>query len=183
LSRRRDQLVAMRTQEKQRRIEMTDPFIGADLDRHMAGLNQAIAAIEVEIQNQIGSDAALAQDQALIRSVPGIGPVTASVLAALMPELGRRSGKQIATLAGLAPLNNDSGLRRGQRSIRGGRRRVRQALYMAAVASLRTQSPLNAFYHRLRQAGKPPKPALVALARKLLVTINAMMKTRTRFAT
>lgn len=183
LSRRRDQLVAMRTQEKQRRIEITDPFIGADLDRHLAGLNQAIAAIEVEIQNQIGSDAALAQDQALIRSVPGIGPVTASVLAALMPELGRRSGKQIATLAGLAPLNNDSGLRRGQRSIRGGRRRVRQALYMAAVASLRTQSPLNAFYHRLRQAGKPPKPALVALARKLLVTINAIMKTRTSFAT
>ncbi|QMV03109.1 IS110 family transposase [Devosia sp. D6-9] len=183
LSRRRDQLVAMRTQEKQRRIEITDPFIGADLDRHLAGLNQAIAAIEVEIQNQIGSDAALAQDQALIRSVPGIGPVTASVLAALMPELGRRSGKQIATLAGLAPLNNDSGRRRGQRSIRGGRRRVRQALYMAAVASLRTQSPLNAFYHRLRQAGKPPKPAPVALARKLLVTINAIMKTRTGFAT
>ncbi|KFL24870.1 hypothetical protein JP74_22630 [Devosia sp. 17-2-E-8] len=86
-------------------------------------------------------------------------------------------------LAGLAPLNNDSGLRRGQRSIRGGRRRVRQALYMAAVASLRTHSPLNAFYHRLRQAGKPPKPALVALARKLLVTINAIMKTRTSFAT
>src|SRR5690606_14119172 len=102
-------------------------------------------------------------------------PISAAVLIGLLPELGRRTGKQIAMLAGLAPVNQDSGTHRGQRVIRGGRRRVRQALYMAAVASLTTASPLSAFYRRLRDAGKPAKVALVALARRILTTLNAMV--------
>lgn len=183
LSRRRDQLVGMRTQEKLRRADASDPDILAGLDRHLAWLEQDIEALAQQIQTLIAQDASMAQDQALLRSVPGVGPVTAAVLIGLMPELGRRSSRQIATLSGLAPLNNDSGTRRGQRTIRGGRRRVRQALYMAAVASLTAKSPLAGFYKRLRDAGKPAKVALIALARKLLVTINAIMKTRTPFKT
>lgn len=181
LSKRRDQLVAMRTQEKLRRIDANDPAIEDDLDAHLAWLEQAIAQIEAASQALVAAHPTLMADQALIRSVPGVGPVTAGVLVALLPELGQRSAKQIAMLAGLAPLNNDSGTRRGQRSIRGGRRRVRQALYMAAVASLTAKTPLASFYKRLREAGKPAKLALIALARKLLTTINAMMKTRTPF--
>lgn len=181
LSKRRDQLVAMRTQEKLRRIEAEDEAVLADLERHLGWLDQAIAAIEAETHDLVRDDAALAQDAALMRSVPGIGPVNATVLVALLPELGRRSGKQIAALAGLAPINKDSGTRSGQRAIRGGRRRARQALYMAAVASVRAKSALAGFYKRLRQAGKPAKLALIALARKLLTTLNAIMKSRTPF--
>ena len=183
LSRRRDQLVAMRTQERLRRTDATEPVIVADLDRHLAWLSQALETIEAETNDLFRSDAGLAADEALVRSVPGVGPVTAAVLVASMPELGRRSSRQIAMLAGLAPLNNDSGTSRGQRSIRGGRRRVRQALYMAAVASLTAKSsPFATFYKRLRDAGKPAKLALIAVARKLLVTINAIIRNRTAFA-
>lgn len=181
LSRRRDQLVAIRAQEKLRLADALEPAILVDLEEHLAWLTRAIAAIEREIDSLIGQETSLAQDQALMRSVPGVGPVTAAVLAALLPELGTRSAKTIAALAGLAPLNNDSGTRRGHRTIGGGRRRVRQALYMAAVASLTAKSPLTAFYKTLRNAGKPAKLALIALARKLLVTLNAILKTRTPF--
>jgi len=101
---------------------------------------------------------------------------------ALMPELGRRSPKTIAALAGLAPINQDSGLRRGQRSIRGGRKRVRDALYMAAVAAARSNSRFGADYQRLRAAGKPAKLALIAIARKLLVTANAIIRDQQPYA-
>lgn len=181
LSKRRDQLVAMRSQEKLRRIDAEDAGISADLERHLAWLDQAIAAIEAETHELVHNDAGLTEDAALMRSVPGIGPVSATVLLAVLPELGRRSGKQIAALAGLAPINKDSGTRNGPRAIRGGRRRVRQALYMAAVASVRTKSTTAEVYKRLRQAGKPAKLALIALARKLLITLNAIIKTRTAF--
>jgi transposase len=183
LSRRRDQLVAMRTQERLRRTDATEPTIVADLDQHLAWLSQAIEIIEAETNDLFRCDPELAADEALVRTVPGVGPVTAAVLVASMPELGRRSSKQIAMLAGLAPLNNDSGTSRGHRTIRGGRRRVRQALYMAAVASLTAKSsPFPTFYKRLRDAGKPAKLALIAVARKLLITINAIIKNRTAFA-
>lgn len=181
LSKRRDQLVGMRTQEKLRRTEAVDPFIVQDMDRHRQALDQALDAIEAEIDTLVKSIPQLAQDRALIRTMPGIGPVTATVLLALMPELGQRSSKQIAALAGLAPINRDSGVSRGKRSIGPGRRRVCKAAYMAAVASLTSRSPLRASYDRLRQAGKPAKVALIALARKIIVTLNAMMKTRTPF--
>jgi transposase len=181
LGKRRDQLVAMRIQEKTRRAEAADPAIRADLDDHLAWLDTAIANIQDETRALLSASAPMAADAALIRSMPGIGPVTATTLIALMPELGRRSAKQIAMLAGLAPVNNDSGARRGQRAIRGGRRRVRQALYMAAVASVTSKSPLKHVYKTLRDAGKPAKVALIAVARKILVTLNAILKTRIPF--
>ena len=102
--------------------------------------------------------------------------------AALMPELGTRSPKAIAALAGLAPINADSGQKRGTRTIRGGRKRVRDALYMCAVVAMRHNARSKAFYQRLRDAGKPAKLALIAVARKLLITLNAMLRDRKPFA-
>jgi transposase len=104
------------------------------------------------------------------------------VLAAHMPELGRIDAKAAAALAGLAPYNNDSGAFRGKRSVRGGRTRVRQALYMAALAAARSDTVLGRFHQRLRHAGKPPKLALIAVARKLLTILNAIIRQQTPLA-
>lgn len=181
LNKRRDQLVAMRQQERQRRLEAADA-VQDGIDAHLGWLDQAITGIEADVRTLVGASAELAGTEALLRSAPGIGQVGAAILTGLLPELGHRSAKQIAMLAGLAPVNNDSGNSRGKRSIRGGRRRVRQALYMAAVVTLRTRSTLKAFYDRLRDAGKPAKVALIALARKILITINAMVRSQTPYA-
>jgi len=181
LNKRRDQLVAMRQQERTRRRECCDAEIIADLDGHLACLDQAIARLDRMIQQLIGEDAKLDRASRLLRSAPGIGPVTATTLIAMLPELGSRSPKSIAALAGLAPLNVDSGQFRGKRPVRGGRKRVRDALYMAAVSAARSKSRFGAFYKALRNAGKPPKLALIALARKLLVSLNAILRDQTPF--
>ncbi len=183
LHKRRDQLVATRQQERTRRCECTDPEIAADLDRHLDWLDADIAAIERRIQTVLAADAQLARLQTLLRSAPGVGPVTAMTLIALLPELGRRSPKTIAALAGLAPFNRDSGQHRGRRTIRGGRRRVRNALYMAALAAARSKSRFQTTYRELRKAGKPAKLALIAVARKLLVTLNAIVRDQRAFQT
>ena len=117
----------------------------------------------------------------LLRSVPGIGPVISATLVAHAPELGHRSPKSIAALAGLAPFNDDTGLSRGKRSIRGGRKRLRDALYIAAVVASRSTSRFGRFYRALREAGKEPKQAFIAVARKLLVTLNAIARDRVPF--
>ena len=111
--------------------------------------------------------------------MPGCGPILAATLLAEMPELGALDRRKVAALAGLAPVARDSGLRENRRVIKGGRGQVRRALYMAAVASLRIKaSPLKARYAQLIAKGKPPKLALTALMRKMLVTLNAMLKAR-----
>jgi transposase len=181
--RRRDQLVAMRQQEKVRLIEERDETFRSGLRAHIAQLGQAIAEADRAIRALLAESPALAQDEKRIRSVPGVGRVTAVTLLALMPELGARSPKQLAALAGLAPFNADSGDKRGQRSIRGGRRRVRQALYMAALSAARSHPRLKAFAQALKSRGKAAKPVLVAVARKLLGIINAIMRDKTAFAT
>lgn len=183
LSRRRDQLVAMRKQERTRHHEQDeDTVLSQSIAAHLAWLDQAVAQLDQAIARLLRDSPALAQRAALLRSVPGIGPVAATVLLAQMPELGCIAAKPIAALAGLAPFNNDSGAFRGRRSVRGGRTRVRQALYMAALAAARSATPLGAFHRRLIDAGKPPKLALVALARKLLTTLNAIARAQTPFA-
>lgn len=181
LHKRRDQLVAMRQQERTRLSECREPEIVASLEDNLAGLDRQVKALERRIAELIRQSPVLAAQATLLRSLPGVGPVTAATLLALAPELGARSPKQIAALAGLAPLNRDSGTFRGQRSIAGGRKRVRDALYMAAVAAARSKTRFGAFYRALRQAGKAPKLALIALARKLLVTLNAMVRDQTPF--
>jgi transposase len=179
---RRDQLVAMRAQESVRRSESQDPRLAADITRHIAWLDQEIAELEAQIKASIRSDPDLREIQSRLRSVPGVGLVTSTTLIALMPELGQRSPGSIAALAGLAPFNNDSGKRSGQRSIQGGRRRVRRALYMAALSASRSKTKLGAFYKNLRDQNRPAKVALIALARKILVILNAIMRDKTNFA-
>jgi transposase len=177
LHKRRDQLVAMRKQERTRIEDRDDdPVTAASLVEHIAWLSREIAAIEARIKALIKASPAFAAKARLLASVPGVGLVTLTTLLALAPELGSRSPKQIAALAGLAPLNRDSGTSRGKRSIRGGRKRLRDALYLAALTASRSQSRFAVFYRSLRAAGKAPKQALIALARKLLVTLNALLR-------
>ena len=139
-------------------------------------LTAEIALVEARIEASIASAPDIAGQARLIRSVPGIGAVTCMQLLAQMPELGRTGPKQIAALAGLAPINIDSGAYRGRRAIGGGRKRVRDALYMAALNAIRRADRFKAFYQKLRDAGKPGKLALIAVARKLLTTLNAMVR-------
>lgn len=182
LVKRRDQLVKMRAQERVRRSETHAAALREDLDAHLAWLDRRIAHIDAAIAALCKNAASIKQAVARLKSAPGVGPVTATVLVALMPELGQRTPKTVAALAGLAPLNADSGQKRGRRRIQGGRRRVREALYMAAISAIRCNSRFAAFYARLRAAGKAPKQAIIAVARKLIVTLNAMVRDNAAYA-
>jgi transposase len=182
LVKRRDQLVKMRAQERVRRSETAALAIRDDLDAHLAWLDQRIKSIEAALAALCKTTDAIKQAIARLKSAPGVGQVTATVLVALMPELGARSPKTIAALAGLAPLNADSGQKRGQRRIKGGRRRVREALYMAAISAIRSNGRFARFYTRLRDAGKAPKQAIIAVARKLIVSLNAMARDNEPYA-
>lgn len=175
-AKRRDQLVLMRAQEKNRRSEADDRALAERISRLIEVLDSEIAEIEADIKGLIKAEPEIADDARLMRSLPGVGPVACMQLIAKMPELGRVGAKQIAALAGLAPFNVDSGAFRGKRKIAGGRKRVRDALYMAALNAVRRADPFKAFYARLRQAGKPAKLALIAVARKLLTVLNAMIR-------
>jgi len=137
--------------------------------RLIAGLEAAIAAL-------LAQDAGLKRRYERLASIKGVGPIAAVTLAACLPELGTLAGGQIAALAGLAPMNCDSGEMRGQRRIKGGRAHVRKALYMAAVTASRCNPDLKAFYERLRAAGKPAKLALTAVMRKLVLLANTLIR-------
>lgn len=179
LHKRRDQLVDARAAERTRGSETGDP--DGSLGAHIAWLTAEIARIESLAAALIGETPELRAAARLLESAPGVGPVTAATLIALMPELGQTSGKAVAALAGLAPMNRDSGESRGQRRISGGRRRVRRALYMAAVTAVRTSARLRSFYKTVLGRRGAAKIALIAVARKLLVTLNAMLKTNTAY--
>jgi len=178
LAKRRDQLVLMRAQEKNRRSEADDRAMAERIGRFIELLDGEVEEIEADIRALIKAEQEISGDAQLMRSLPGVGPVACMQLIAQMPELGHVGPKQIAALAGLAPFNVDSGAYRGKRKIGGGRKRVRDALYMAALNAVRRADPFKAFYTRLRQAGKPAKVALIAVARKLLTVLNAMMRDR-----
>jgi transposase len=178
LAKRRDQLVLMRAQEKNRRSEAEDRAMAECIARLIEVLDGEITEIETDIGALIKAEPEISEDAQLMRSLPGIGPVACMQLIAQMPELGHVGPKQVAALAGLAPFNVDSGAYRGKRKIGGGRKRVRDALYMAALNAVRRADPFKTFYARLRKAGKPAKLALIAVARKLLATLNAMLRDR-----
>jgi len=180
---RRDQLVHMRQQERTRRTECDDAVLTSDIEAHLRWLDTRIAQWDEEIRSLLARSQRLSRIARLLRSIPGIGPVAATTLIALMPELGIQQPKQITAMAGLAPFNVDSGQFRGLRRIKGGRKRVRDALYMAAVAAARSHERFRSMYQRLRIRGKPAKVALIAIARKLLVTANAVLRDKTAFQT
>jgi transposase len=181
LHRRRDQLVGFRQMERTR-LHTAGPLIAASIASHLCWLDTQIKTLEQQIATLIRRSATLSLAASLLRSIPGIGPVTTTALLALMPELGSRTGKTIAALGGLAPINRDSGQYRGHRSIGGGRAEVRRALYMAAVTASRTNSRFATSFNTLVGNGKAPKIALIAIARKLLVTANAILKSNQPFA-
>ena len=178
LAKRRDQLVLMRAQEKNRRSEAGDRAMVERICRLIEVLDREIAEIEADISALIKAEPEISHDAQLMRSLPGVGPVASMQLIAQMPELGHVGPKQAAALAGLAPFNVDSGAYRGKRKIGAGRKRVRDALYMAALNAVRRADRFKAFYAKLRQAGKPAKLALIAVARKLLIILNAIMRDR-----
>jgi len=176
---RRRQLVAMLGQERNRLAQARDRAIRRDLQQHIRWLERRVTTSDDELHQQIEQSPVWRVRDQLLQSVPGIGPVTAQTLLASLPELGALNRKQIAALVGVAPLNRDSGQWRGRRHVWGGRAPVRHALYMAALVASRHNPALRAFYTRLRAAGKPPKVALVATMRKLLVMLNAMLAHQT----
>ncbi|MCP3970849.1 MAG: IS110 family transposase [Rhodobacteraceae bacterium] len=130
----------------------------------------------MEISAHIKADTALAKQFEILNSIPGIGPVCATTFIVELSELGKLNAAEIAALVGVAPMNRDSGNWRGKRSIRGDRKTVRNALYMAALAASRNRGPLAAFYARLVDAGKKPKVALTAVMRKLIILANTLIR-------
>lgn len=139
-------------------------------------LDQAIADLEADIARRRDRQPELARTATLLQTAPGIGPLVAVTLAAVLPEIGHLGGAQIAALVGVAPFDQDSGQHRGQRHIAGGRAQARKALYMAAlVAATRTKGAIADFYARLVARGKPRKLALTACMRKLIVRLNTML--------
>lgn len=172
---RRDQLVEMRKSERIRLAEPHADWMKASLLQVIDMLDRQIAALQARMDALLASAHTLLQEEAILRSAPGIGPVTARVLLAHMPELGKRNRRAISALAGLAPIACDSGNLRGRRCIWGGRKRVRDALYMAALAACRS-GPFQAIAKAMREKGKPAKLVLIAIARRLLVTLNAAIR-------
>ncbi len=176
---RRRQIVVMMTAERNRRSQLTSRRMVKSVDRLLAALQKELSALERELDETIRGTPAWREDEDLLKSVPGVGDITARALIADLPELGRLDRKKIAALVGLAPFNRDSGTMRGKRTIRGGRRHLRTTLYMAALVASQRNPILKAFYQRLLHAGKPKKLALVAVMRKLLVILNAIIRDRT----
>jgi transposase len=176
---RRRQLLEMLVAERNRR-HAADPVLHGRIDAHLRWLEEALAEIEQDLDGAVRESAIWRAKEALLRSVPGIGHVSARTLLAELPELGSLTRRQAAALVGVAPFSRDSGGMRGRRTVWGGRARLRACLYMAAVAAARGSNPVIAgFYKRLRLAGKPAKLALTACMRKLVVTLNAMLRSGT----
>src|SRR5499427_3054857 len=174
---RRRQLLEMLGAERQRLAQAapTGP-VTRDLRTHIRWLERRLADVDDDIGRAIHASPVWRVQEDLLRTVPGIGPTTARTLLAELPELGRLDRRAIAALVGVAPFNCDSGQHRGRRRIVGGRASVRAGLYMAALVASRRNPTLTPFYRRLRVHGKPPKVALVAVMRKLLTILNAMIK-------
>jgi transposase len=175
---RRSQVVTMLSMERNRR-GLAAARVQPGLTAHIEYLQTLIADLEAEIEQLIATHTQLRADDERLQSVPGIGPVVSATLLATLPELGSLSRQAIAALAGVAPFHDDSGKRRGERHIQGGRPTVRAMLYMAAMSGVQCNPTLKAFYQRLREAGKLKKVALVAVMRKLLTILNAMLRTKT----
>lgn len=173
---RRRQLLDMLTAERQRLEQAATPAVRRSVRQHVQWLERRVSDVDDDIGTTIERSPVWRVHEDLLRSVPGIGPVVARTLLAELPELGHLDRRAIAALVGVAPFNRDSGRWRGRRMIAGGRAPVRAVLYMAALAATRHNATLRAYYQRLRLAGKPAKVALVAVMRKLLTIVNAMVK-------
>jgi transposase len=174
---RRRQITEMLTAEKNR-LSRAPRRVQKRIEAHIRWLQSELERYDEDLDRTIRQSSIWREQEDLLKSVPGIGPVVSRTMLAELPELGSLNRKQIAALVGVAPLNWDSGLLRGRRVIWGGRAHVRTALYMAALTASRCNPVIRDFYRRLRTAGKKPNVALVACMRKLLVILNAILKHR-----
>lgn len=175
---RRRQVVEMLTAEQQR-LGRARPPVRGRVEAHIPWLQQELADLDGEVREAVQASPLWREQEELLRSAPGIGPVVATTLLADLPELGTLNRKQISALVGVAPLNCDRGTLRGKRAVWGGRGRVRATLYMAALVAVRHNPIIRAFYARLLAVGKAKKVALTACMHKLLIILNAMLHHRT----
>ena len=180
---RRRQLQEMLTAEQNRLVsaavqDAPEP-LREQLGQHIDWLRRQLADIDDEAHRQLQASAVWRAREDLLRTIPGIGPVTSATLLSQLPELGELDRKAVAKLVGVAPLNDDSGTLHGRRHIWGGRAEVRATLYMAALVATRHNPRIRDFYTRLRNAGKPAKVALVACMRKLLILCNSVLRAKT----
>jgi transposase len=177
---RRQQLVGMRTAE-QNRLAGTSARLTQNIEAHITWLNAGIATLDDDLETLLRASPLWRENDELLQSAKGIGPVSAHTLLLELPELGTLTRQEIAALVGVAPLNCDSGTMRGKRTIWGGRAHVRTVLYMSTLVATRFNPQIKVFYERLLAAGKVKKVALTACMRKFLTILNAMLKHRTRW--
>ncbi len=173
---RRKQVLDMITIEKNRLVTVRAKM-RLDLEAHLHWLSNSLKKLDQEIEAFVETSPVWKEKDALLQSVPGVGPVTSATMLGRMPELGQLNRQAIAALVGVAPVNKDSGTKHGKRKVFGGRADVRSVLYMAALAAKKFNPVLRKFYERLLKHGKQKKVALTACMRKLLVILNAMMRT------
>jgi len=177
LTARRRQLIATLVSEKNRRETAARP-VQRSIAAVLRVLEREIKRIDQQIDQSIEEDADRSELSELLQTTPGIGPGVTRTLLVDLPELGHLGRREIAALVGVAPFAKDSGQYRGRRSIRGGRASVRTALYLAAMTASRFNPKMREVYQRLRESGKPPKLAFIAVARKLLIALNAIARER-----
>lgn len=177
---RRRQVVEMLVMEKNRmKNPPKAPLAVTSLEKSMAFLEAQIKELDEQLKGAMKGNGAWKEQDELLQSVPGIGPVSSLTIIGCLPELGKLNRKEIAALVGVAPYNRDSGKKIGKRYVFGGRKEVRNVLYMAIIAALKFNKVIKDFYTRLRDAGKAAKTAITACMRRLLTILNAMMKTKT----
>ena len=182
VSRRRqlqDMLIAEQHRLVSAAVEDAPQPLRDQLGEHIEWLRRQLADVDDELRRQLQTSPVWHEREDLLRTIPGIGPVTSAMLLSYVPELGQLDRKAIAKLVGVAPLNRDSGTLHGARRVWGGRSQVRAVLYMAALVAVRCNPTIHAFYVRLRGAGKPAKVALVACMRKLLLVCNSVIRSAT----
>jgi transposase len=175
-----DALIDARARRRTSLEYYDDPEIRAEIKREITALGKRIETYQARIDHHIAEDATLARKREIMRRTIGVGPATSTTLAVTFPELGTLNRKQAAALAGLAPMNRDSGAARGRRTIQAGRSKPRKALYMAALTAAHRNPMFIPQYQQLIARGKPVKVALCAIARKLLVHLNTQLKEATQ---
>ena len=175
---RRRQIIEMIGAERQREKRLTSAHLRKSIARLIRALEKELASVDEDIDGAVRGSTAWREKEDLLASTPGVGPTIARTLIAELPELGQLGRKQIASLAGLAPFTRQSGQWRGRSFVAGGRSAVRTALFMGAMVGKRHNPVLKAFFDRLVQAGKPKMVALIAVARKLLTILNAILRDR-----
>ncbi len=171
---RRRQLLTMLHSERQR-LQITPKQLHASIEAIVAAIKAQLEDVEAQMVTHVRER--FGELDRLLQSAAGIGPVASATMIAELPELGRLNRREIAALVGVAPMANDSGSSKGRRRVQGGRFEIRRVLYMATLTATRYNPAIKAFYERLKAAGKLPKVALVACMRKLLTTLNAMVRT------